>query len=92
MNKTKIIAPALTRRKMLLETNGPGPRPCVDGAANWLGCTNCQQSCMLAAGHQLDQDRIAERLAAIKAARAEKARHARCFVPRGRMLRKAAGQ
>ncbi len=79
----------LTRRARLLATYGPGPRPCVDGAANWLGCTHCDQSCILAAGHQLDKAEIEKRRAALLAAReAEKARRkAYRFVKRGKLLR-----
>lgn len=71
--KTTMTSLPMTRRSMLLATYGPGPRPCVDGAANWLGCTHCSQSCMLEPGHQLAKEDIEMRLAALKLARKYKA-------------------
>lgn len=49
----KTIAPPrpLTYRETLLATNGPGKRPCLDGACNWLGCTHCALPCILDARH-----------------------------------------
>lgn len=49
--KTKIAPRPLTYRETLLATNGPGKRPCLDGACNWLGCTHCQMTCILEPRH-----------------------------------------
>src|SRR5579885_1565622 len=60
--------PMMTRRELLLKTYGPGPRLCLDGAANWLACdARCEQSCVLTPGHQLDKEEIERRRAEDKA-------------------------
>lgn len=71
METTTAEAPKMqTRRDLLLQTYGPGPRLCLDGAANWLGCdARCEQSCILSAGHQLDKAEIERRRAELLAAR-----------------------
>ena len=37
----------MTRNVFLLQVYGPGMRPCLDGANNWLGCTSCALPCIL---------------------------------------------
>ena len=88
--KTKTSLPLLTRRQMLLAAYGPGPRPCLDAAANWLGCDpRCRQSCILEAGHQLDKEAMEQKRAEIAEARKANRRHDR-FVPAGKLLHKEA--